>query len=205
MAHLLYARAIIYISADDKRRCAAAKNLQRAQQVAAACRAACDMLKGAPKSSRDDPHFMDNYYKASRLHFIGTWKARIEALAAKSSGKSTFVGLCYGVPLSRGTRCTVYRTLIACYSPNSCRASHAYVSVIQRSAAGLLGQSCFLSRVSTAAAINVANRPPQAAHHHTFGHGLLLLLRGCANRPQPERVAAGCLPLQQRKWHRRGR
>ena len=45
------------------------------------------MLKGAPKSSRDDPQFMDNYYKSSRLHFIGTWKARIEALAAKSAGK----------------------------------------------------------------------------------------------------------------------
>lgn len=60
--------------------------LQRAQQVAAECRAACDMLKGAPKSSRDDPFFMDNYYKASRLHFIGTWKTRIEALAAKTAG-----------------------------------------------------------------------------------------------------------------------
>ena len=60
--------------------------LQRAQQVAAACRAACDLLKGAPKSSRDDPHFMDNYYKSSRLHFIGTWKARIEALADKTAG-----------------------------------------------------------------------------------------------------------------------
>ena len=60
--------------------------LQRAQQVAAACRAACDVLKGAPKSSRDDPFFMDNYYKSSRLHFIGTWKARIEALAAKTAG-----------------------------------------------------------------------------------------------------------------------
>ena len=55
--------------------------------MAAACRAACDMLKGAPKSSREDPQFMDNYYKSSRLHFIGTWKARIEALAAKSAGK----------------------------------------------------------------------------------------------------------------------
>lgn len=49
--------------------------------MAAACRAACDLLKGAPKSSREDPKFMDNYYKSSRLHFIGTWKARIEALA----------------------------------------------------------------------------------------------------------------------------
>ena len=58
-----------------------AGNLAKAQKVAAACRAACDLLKGAPKSSREDPKFMDNYYKSSRLHFIGTWKARIEALA----------------------------------------------------------------------------------------------------------------------------
>lgn len=49
---------------------------------AAAARAACDMLRGPPKSSRDDPHFMDSYYKSSRLSFIGRWKARIEALTA---------------------------------------------------------------------------------------------------------------------------
>lgn len=60
--------------------------LQRAQQVAGAARAACDLLKGAPKSSRNDPDFMNNYYKSSRLHFIGTWKARIEALVAKTAG-----------------------------------------------------------------------------------------------------------------------
>ena len=45
------------------------------------------MLKGAPKSSRDNPKFMANYFKSSRLHFIGTWKARIEALAARSAGE----------------------------------------------------------------------------------------------------------------------
>eukprot|EP00873_Tetraselmis_striata_P038497 jgi/Tetstr1/458761/TSEL_045146.t2 len=33
-----------------------------------------------PRSSRDDPNFMETFYKASRLHFIGTWKARNEAL-----------------------------------------------------------------------------------------------------------------------------
>ena len=51
-----------------------------AYEVAAAARAACDLLRGPPKSSRDDPHFMDSYYKSSRLSFIGRWKARIEAL-----------------------------------------------------------------------------------------------------------------------------
>lgn len=72
-------------------------DLQKAQQVAATCRATCDMLKGAPKSSREDPQFMDNYYKSSRLHFIGTWKARIEALAVKSSGCNSIQ--VRGVPL----------------------------------------------------------------------------------------------------------
>lgn len=53
-----------------------------AHEVAAAARAACDLLRGPPKSSRDDPHFMDSYYRSSRLSFIGRWKARIEALTA---------------------------------------------------------------------------------------------------------------------------
>ena len=53
-----------------------------AHERAAAARAACDLLRGPPKSSRDDPHFMDSYYKSSRLSFIGRWKARIEALTA---------------------------------------------------------------------------------------------------------------------------
>lgn len=57
-----------------------------AYKVAAAARAACDLLRGAPKSSRDDPHFMDSYYKSSRLSFIGRWKARIEALTAAMAG-----------------------------------------------------------------------------------------------------------------------
>ena len=45
-------------------------------QVAAQKRGACDVLKGPPRSSRDDPEFMNTFFKASRLHFIGTWKAR---------------------------------------------------------------------------------------------------------------------------------
>ena len=34
------------------------------------------------RCSRDGPEFMDTYYRSSRLHFIGRWKARIEALQA---------------------------------------------------------------------------------------------------------------------------
>ena len=61
---------------------AAAEEYRIAHERAASARAACDMLRGPPKSSRDDPHFMDSYYKSSRLSFIGRWKARIEALTA---------------------------------------------------------------------------------------------------------------------------
>lgn len=57
-------------------------SLRAAQQIAAEARRRCDMLKGPPRSSREDPAFQANYFAASRLHFIGSWKARIEALAA---------------------------------------------------------------------------------------------------------------------------
>ncbi|GMH38108.1 hypothetical protein BSKO_05992 [Bryopsis sp. KO-2023] len=53
-----------------------------ARQVAAEKRAACAVLKGPPQTSRSGPEFMETYFKASRLHFIGTWRTRIENLAA---------------------------------------------------------------------------------------------------------------------------
>lgn len=59
-----------------------ADDMALAQQVAAQKRAACDVLKGPPRTSRDDPEFMNTFFKASRLHWIGTWKARIDALLA---------------------------------------------------------------------------------------------------------------------------
>ncbi len=31
-------------------------------------------MQGAPKSTRNDPDYVKNYFAASRLHFIGTWK-----------------------------------------------------------------------------------------------------------------------------------
>jgi len=58
--------------------------LAAAQVVAAQMRADCDNLKGPPRSSKEDPHFVESFYRASRLHFIGTWKARLEALMASS-------------------------------------------------------------------------------------------------------------------------
>lgn len=48
-----------------------AADLQQAQQVAAKLRADCEVLKGPPRSTRDDPNFMSSFFKASRLHFIG--------------------------------------------------------------------------------------------------------------------------------------
>jgi hypothetical protein len=45
--------------------------MREAQQVAARMRAACDVLRGPPRSSKDDPNFVETYYKSSRLHFIG--------------------------------------------------------------------------------------------------------------------------------------
>lgn len=56
------------------------ERLARAQAVAKRMRDDCQLLKGPPKSSRDDPNFVESFYRASRLHFIGTWKTRLEKL-----------------------------------------------------------------------------------------------------------------------------
>jgi DNA repair protein REV1 len=56
------------------------ERLSRAQEVAKRMRQNCQVLKGPPKSSKDDPNFIESFYQASRLHFIGTWKTRLEKL-----------------------------------------------------------------------------------------------------------------------------
>ena len=62
-------------------------NNDSAQKAAAELRAACDVLKGRPRSTAEDPEgFMTSFFKSSRLHFIGTWKARIEALMLADEG-----------------------------------------------------------------------------------------------------------------------
>ena len=53
---------------------------QAAELYAMKARQRCDLLRGPPRSSRDDPAFQSTYFSASRLHFIGSWKARNEAL-----------------------------------------------------------------------------------------------------------------------------
>lgn len=62
--------------------------LKQAQKTAAGLRSECDNLKGAPKSSKDDPNFVESYYKSSRLHFIGRWKARLESLMTQQLADS---------------------------------------------------------------------------------------------------------------------
>ena len=59
-----------------------AMRLEAAQRVAEKMRGECESLKGRPKSSSDDPEFVNSFYRASRLHFIGTWKARLEKMMA---------------------------------------------------------------------------------------------------------------------------
>ncbi len=54
------------------------ERLQRAHAIAAQARAACDVLRGRPSTTADDPNFMETFFKSSRLHFIGTWQTRIE-------------------------------------------------------------------------------------------------------------------------------
>lgn len=47
------------------------QQLDAAQALAARLRAECDVLKGAPRSTADDPNFMNTYFRSSRLHWIG--------------------------------------------------------------------------------------------------------------------------------------
>ena len=61
---------------------------------------------------------MDNYYKSSRLHFIGTWKARIEALAATSAGKVPTPCQCSLQTVALTSRATVgKRTCLVWHAP----------------------------------------------------------------------------------------
>jgi len=51
-----------------------------ATRVAEAARAAQPLLDMKQRTTRDDPDgFMDTFFRASRLHYIGTWKHRYEA------------------------------------------------------------------------------------------------------------------------------
>eukprot|EP00887_Chlorella_sp_A99_P002876 scaffold6.g2876.t1 len=57
------------------------REMEEAQRLAARLRSECAVLKGPVHSFRDDPeHFVETFFKSSRLHFIGSWKERVEAL-----------------------------------------------------------------------------------------------------------------------------
>ena len=74
---------------DESSRAAAAREAARdahrfrrepATRVAEAARAAEPLLDMKQRTTRDDPDgFMETFFRASRLHYIGTWKHRYEA------------------------------------------------------------------------------------------------------------------------------
>jgi hypothetical protein len=62
----------------------AAGSLEEAQRIASRLRAECDVLRGPPRSTRDEPpqQFVDTFFKASRLHFIGELSSCLLSSAA---------------------------------------------------------------------------------------------------------------------------
>ncbi|GIL49419.1 hypothetical protein Vafri_5746, partial [Volvox africanus] len=63
-----------------------------------------------PRSTRNDPRFMETFFKASRLHFIGTWKTRIEALMAEVEGAAP-----NPAPYTKGTERVVIHVDMDCF------------------------------------------------------------------------------------------
>ena len=45
--------------------------LRQAQDAAARLRSQSEVLKMVPRASKDDPDYVESFYKASRLHFVG--------------------------------------------------------------------------------------------------------------------------------------
>ncbi|GFR48077.1 hypothetical protein Agub_g9915, partial [Astrephomene gubernaculifera] len=79
-----------------------------AQALAAELRAAHD--RGPPRSTRNDPRFMETFFRSSRLHFIGTWKTRIEALMAEVEA-----GAPAPAPYSKGTERVILHVDMDCF------------------------------------------------------------------------------------------
>ncbi len=97
------------------------ERLARAQAVAKRMRDDCQLLKGPPKSSRDDPNFVESFYRASRLHFIGTWKTRLEKLMQSDIVDESPVPLAALVVKDR----TVVHVDMDCFFASVAEASHA--------------------------------------------------------------------------------
>ena len=124
-----------------------ADDYRLAYERAAAARAACDLLRGPPKSSRDDPHFMDSYYKSSRLSFIGRWKARIEALTATMAAQAPVPQAAYQpsalVSAFKGGKGTSSDPL-GCPHITGCLISRLFSPYRMRSHAGCAYRECFM-------------------------------------------------------------
>ena len=58
----------------------AARRLELAQRAAADARRGIPQLEGPRQSSRENSTFVRDFFSASRLHFIGSWKTRFESL-----------------------------------------------------------------------------------------------------------------------------
>ena len=96
------------------------QRLARAQAIARKMRDECQLLKGPPKSSRDDPNFVKSFYRASRLHFIGSWKTRLEKLMQSGIVDES------PVPTDAGTckERTVVHVDMDCFFASVAEASH---------------------------------------------------------------------------------
>ena len=53
--------------------------LTAAENVAIAARQSEPLLDMKQRTTHEDPNFMETFFRASRLHYIGTWKHRYEA------------------------------------------------------------------------------------------------------------------------------
>lgn len=58
---------------------------------------------GGPLSTKDDPNFLQKYFKSSRLHFIGSFRARMQDLAAEHARKRRAARATANTPISSST------------------------------------------------------------------------------------------------------
>eukprot|EP00928_Gymnodinium_smaydae_P017358 TRINITY_DN16631_c0_g1_i4.p1 TRINITY_DN16631_c0_g1~~TRINITY_DN16631_c0_g1_i4.p1 ORF type:complete len:179 (+),score=28.80 TRINITY_DN16631_c0_g1_i4:47-538(+) len=56
------------------------ERVSAAQALAQQLRRKEPLLHMRQRTSRDDPNFVDNFFKASRLHFIGAWRERYDEI-----------------------------------------------------------------------------------------------------------------------------
>lgn len=166
--------------------------MRRAQELAARLRSECDVLKGAPRASKDDPMFVETFYRSSRLHFIGTWKARIEALLGNEVQE---VGPAPVPPPGKQG------------GPGSTLSQHPCVMVL--AARAVIDTATESSRLQSCNVLcnptcTVYLHPRCGSQHHPSGHGLLLCCSCNGGAPGVPWPAPRHQSLQQRQGHWRG-